>query len=455
MHPLTAGRILSKRHVSRSWYFHSFRNLFTDKRGWTISTSSTCWCSYKDVNRGSGGISTCFVGRSKSKFSPITVNRRLSTTGTISLSGKNAADIKTISGGIELRTDNDLLTLPFIWLRDHCRCQICYNYKTNQKKVENLDCDLSIEPRSVEYDGVQLSLIWPDDHKTTFETDWLLSHVFHSGYKKKVPFFLWNKDVMTANPPPRIGYEDHMNTSMALKRSIFNILKFGYTIVTQVPLTIEDTREVIEKVSPVSRTLFGEMWSFTSDEARGDTAYTNIALGAHTDASYYNIPAGIQVFHCLEHDGSGGETLLLDGFNAAERLQKIDPAAFDILTRTVIPHEYIEPGHNFHSLGTVLTQHPTTGEMLNIRFNPYDRAPLYTVPPDKVQEFYRAYQALSTEIKNKDNEFWIKLEPGMVLFIDNWRVLHGRAAFTGKRVITGCYLSRDDLMSTARVLQIL
>lgn len=58
---------------------------------------------------------------------------------------------------------------------------------------------------------------------------------------------------------------------------------------------------------------------------------------------------------------------MLDGFNAAECLREKNPKAFNVLTRTVVPHEYVEPGHNFHSLGTVLTEHPTTMEMLNIR----------------------------------------------------------------------------------------
>lgn len=38
------------------------------------------------------------------------------------------------------------------------------------------------------------------------------------------------------------------------------------------------------------------------------------------------------------------------------------------------------------------------------------------------------------------------------LFIDNWRVLHGREAFTGYRQLCGCYLTRDDVLNTARLL---
>lgn len=31
----------------------------------------------------------------------------------------------------------------------------------------------------------------------------------------------------------------------------------------------------------------GTFWDFTSDLAKGDTAYTTMALGAHTDTTYY------------------------------------------------------------------------------------------------------------------------------------------------------------------------
>lgn len=33
--------------------------------------------------------------------------------------------------------------------------------------------------------------------------------------------------------------------------------------------------------------LDGKFWDFTSDLAKGDTAYTTLALGAHTDTTYF------------------------------------------------------------------------------------------------------------------------------------------------------------------------
>ncbi len=202
-------------------------------------------------------------------------------------------------------------------------------------------------------------------------------------------------------------------------------------------------------------TLFGKMWSFTANEARDDTSYTNLALGAHNDTSYLSIPMGVQVFHCVAHDGGGGETLLLDGFNAASLLRQQDPHSFDMLCKHELEHEYKEKGskpHHLRSLDTILKVHPVSGHLEWIRYNHYDRAPIRTVEPYQLPPLYSALAALSAHIENPHSEHWLKLHPGMVLFVDNWRVLHGRSAFTGHRRMCGCYLPHDDWTSRARTL---
>jgi alpha-ketoglutarate-dependent taurine dioxygenase len=76
----------------------------------------------------------------------------------------------------------------------------------------------------------------------------------------------------------------------------------------------------------------------------------------------------IQVFHVLEHHGTGGETLLVDGFHVAETLRRTDREAFQCLAETTVPHEYYDKDQRVRSLGTVLTLHPTTKELFCIRY---------------------------------------------------------------------------------------
>ena len=88
-----------------------------------------------------------------------------------------------------------------------------------------------------------------------------------------------------------------------------------------------------------------------------------MGIGLHTDATYYNEPMGIQVFHVLDHQGEGGETMLGDGYKAIELLQKESPESVEYLSNYQLMHEYIDksiPGSHVRSIGTVFTKNPIT-----------------------------------------------------------------------------------------------
>ena len=93
-----------------------------------------------------------------------------------------------------------------------------------------------------------------------------------------------------------------------------------------------------------------------------------------------------------------------------------------------------------------------TDELEWIRYNPYDRAPLNTIPPNFLPQFYSALRDLSAIVEDPRQELWFKLQPGTVLFVDNFRAMHGRSAFDGSRRVCGCYLPRDEWLNKARTL---
>lgn len=114
--------------------------------------------------------------------------------------------------------------------------------------------------------------------------------------------------------------------------------KFGFCFVTGVPATTGDTESLIRRIAFIRETQYGGFWDFTSDLAHGDTAYTNIALPAHTDNSYFTDPCGLQIFHLLSHEnGAGGQTLLVDGFYAASILKELHPESYNLLSEVLIP----------------------------------------------------------------------------------------------------------------------
>ena len=195
-----------------------------------------------------------------------------------------------------------------------------------------------------------------------------------------------------------------------------------------------------------------------------DTAYTSLALGAHTDTTYFTDPAGLQMFHLLSHtDGEGGASLLVDGFKAAKILSEQDRDAFNVLSKkpvswhasgnegiTITPAKKF-PVLNFGSrasgtgefnnaLVPNLKNH--NGELLQVRWNNDDRGlvDLGDVNDEvSADQWYEAARKFDEIIKREELQYWAQLEPGRPLLFDNWRVLHGRSAFTGKRRICGGY----------------
>ncbi|GFO15317.1 trimethyllysine dioxygenase, mitochondrial [Plakobranchus ocellatus] len=362
---------------------------------------------------------------------------------------------------IRLAQAEDALVIPYMWLRDHCRSKRYFNHTTQQKipDLELLERDLT--PQAVRADSKGLSIKWRDGHETDYTYDWLANNFYPGQFARRTKRILWDRKKMESESLPAVTFEHHMTSEDGLRQSLRNLVKYGFTMVTEAPPTAEGTRQASERISPIQESMYGGLWTVSPAMGNNDTAYTHASLGAHTDNTYLTSPAGIEVFHILEHDGTGGESLLVDGFNAVDTIRRDDPKAFQTLQDTPIPFEYMataangKPPYLMKAYSPIFTEHPGTGELLTFRFNAYDRGTMDTVKPQDLPQFYAAYQKISQVISSPASQLWFQLSPGTVLLVDNWRVMHGRSAFTGFRLLSGCYLSRDEWISQARMLEVL
>lgn len=140
---------------------------------------------------------------------------------------------------------------------------------------------------------------------------------------------------------------------------------------------------------------------------------------------------------------------MADGFKVAAQLLSEDPQAYEILATTnVHAHASGNEGISIQPYrGFPVFQHdPATGVLLQVRWNSSDRSGI-ELPIDQVEKWYDAARKWDALLKKEENEYWEQLKPGTVLIFDNWRVLHGRSKFTGKRRICGGYINRDDWIS--------
>ncbi|KAB1253668.1 Trimethyllysine dioxygenase; mitochondrial, partial [Camelus dromedarius] len=231
-----------------------------------------------------------------------------------------------------LQYANTVMRFDYVWLRDHCRSASCYNSKTHQRSLDTASVDLCIQPKTIRLDETTLFFTWPDGHVTRYDLDWLVKNSYE-GQKQKViqPRILWNAEIYQQAQVPSVDFQSFLETNEGLKNFLQNFLLYGIAFVENVPPTQEHTEKLAERISLIS----------------------------------------IQVFHCLKHEGTGGRTLLVDGFYAAEQVLQKVPEEFELLSQVPLKHEYIENLGECHNhmigVGPVLNVYPWNKELYLIR----------------------------------------------------------------------------------------
>jgi trimethyllysine dioxygenase len=156
-----------------------------------------------------------------------------------------------------------------------------------------------------------------------------------------------------------------------------------------------------------------------------DTAYTSLALSAHTDTTYFTDPAGLQMFHLLSHtDGEGGASLLVDGFKVARTLQQESSRDYNVLSSTPIPWHAsgnegitITPAKKFPVLNFEDFQEGRHAVPMQIRWNNDDRG-VVELREDRgmgAEKWYRAARKWNEILKRPEMEYWAQLRPGRPL----------------------------------------
>ena len=343
--------------------------------------------------------------------------------------------------------------VPGRLLRDNCPCSQCRNPETAQRKVnvfrmrpEQLRVE---EAKFVDSSQNEVEVTFADGHRGVFLTKALALRRAEQSARfryEPVPVRTWTANIH--QKPPHVPYGD-LATNAGMAGLLHQIAQYGFAFVHDMPATPEATEELLTSIGPIRNTHYGGFYDFTSDLSSKDTAYTAEALEPHTDNTYFTEPSGLQALHMLSHtDGSGGKSSLVDGFGAAAQLYAIDQEAYRTLSMTSV-HAHasgnegisIQPAYSF----PVLNHQPNLETLMQVRWNNADRAGIAANVQD-VDRWYEAAAKFDALLNLPHNQYSFQLEPGSTLIINNWRVLHGRSAFTGMRRMCGGYSRfRKDL----------
>ncbi|MFG6158473.1 TauD/TfdA family dioxygenase [Halomonas sp. 1390] len=333
-----------------------------------------------------------------------------------------------------------------LWLRERSPDAETLDPRTGQRLIEAAELPLTLAVESAEVRDGELALRFSDGHRGLFDLDALFDDA-----PSDPPQRLW--DAASA-PRPEADFAATLEDDTALLAMLEALHRDGFVLVSGVPTEEHGMQPLIDRIGPLRRTNWGGIADVKSVADAYDLTMTQRGLEPHTDNPYRDPIPGYIWLHCLTNAANGGDSTLADGFMAARLLRERDPAAYDCLTRVTPGFRYRDDTTHLEGEGPLI-ELDSQGEPVRVRYsNRTERVP--ALPPEQLEAYYAARGAFYRLITGEELTLNLKLDPGQMLIMDNYRLLHGRSAFQlagGVRHLRQGYVDRDSTASRRRVLR--
>lgn len=355
--------------------------------------------------------------------------------------------IREHATGIAVTIGDREISLSWLWLRDHARDPESFLASAQQRTVSPTTV-AGTGRGSVEVDpsGDTLRVTWPNGPTADFDLAWLDAIGTPRAVCDVVPHATtWCRhDIVERHRP--VPYDAAIGSDAGRRQVIELLWRDGLVQLHDVPIDQDATRAVLETIGYVRSTIFGDLWEFSSDGGFDDTASTSLEITPHTDGTYSHDAPGLLGLHCHAYDATGGENVFVDGLAVAERLSA---TSREVLSTVEIPAQYIGDGSHLMAKRPVLRH--DGDRLVQVSYNHHDRAP-FVLPESSMSEVYEALFEFDALANDPELQLDVAMRQGDMVIFDNWRLLHGRRAFFGERVIAGGYVNREDFESATRRL---
>ena len=348
--------------------------------------------------------------------------------------------------------DNKFETFPNIWLRDHIKNKENWDFKTNQRitYTANLDINIKVKKAKLLKKGKFIEILWSDENKPTkYSYEFLKKNSLKKEETKSDIQFWKDKDIKNQI---FINYKQ-LQTKVGFKNLLKKIHIYGFAVVRNCSKNLNSVEYIAKKIGYVRNSIFGGLWTFESNNKKADSAYSIQELRPHTDSTYSNDAPGLQLLLCCKYDAKGGDSIMVDGFKLANEIKQKYKKHFKTLTNTKVKGSYIGDGVRLEAKRPIIKLNEKNN-FDQISFNNYDRAP-FRETNQKTINFYKAIKVFDTMANQKQYQWRHILKPGELLIFNNWRVMHGRGAFSGTRKMAGCYINKEDFDSCCRMNNII
>ncbi len=356
----------------------------------------------------------------------------------------------TANGGLAVTpAGGAAVVLHPVWLRERLPDCLVLDPHTGQRLQEAAETPMDLRVTAARIDG---TIAFSDGFATRLPAQWLAGMIAPDAPMRHCVH--WD-GTLARESFPSATMADLRDDPAALGTLLSGLEAYGFALVRGCPLDPDGALEFADLIGPIRVTNWGGIADVKAIPNAYDLTMTPRHLEPHSDNPYRDPVPGYILLHCLTNDADGGDTTLVDGFHAAAILARDNPAAFAALARTEVTFRYRDATTFLEHYGRLIETN-AAGEVVQIRYS--NRTEMVgRLPLDALDAYYAARAALWRLIApSSPLTLTFRLQPGEMLVMDNYRLLHGRTGYTlasGSRHLRQCYLDRDTVGSRRRLLQ--
>ncbi|KAK4048284.1 hypothetical protein OIO90_005903 [Microbotryomycetes sp. JL221] len=289
----------------------------------------------------------------------------------------------------------------------------------------------------------------------------------------------WNQSQLLKKLDLNKTFNQVMKQDRKTLEMLDDLLRDGITFVKQVPTDDKQgqhtsLRSLVEKLSSVRNTWYGNLFDVRAQEGSKNIAYTNLDLGLHMDLTHFETPPRYQFLHSLQNKGvKGGSSYFVDSYKVVEQIQHNDLKAFETLTREPLLFEYKSNQHHTEFVRPTI-ELLDNGLIKAVNYSPPFQGPLpllqmerndfnattTSTDYERLTNLKSSLEMFSHLCDKKEMRFEIQLNPGDCVIFDNRRILHARTSFeflkdqdeNKGRWLKGAYCDGDEVFSLWRIL---
>ncbi|MGB2359614.1 MAG: TauD/TfdA family dioxygenase [Porticoccaceae bacterium] len=339
------------------------------------------------------------------------------------------------------------IMLPNLWLRDNCPCDDCRVVETQEKRFILSTVDADIAPKEVSLDSHQLSIVWPDNHRTQLPLS-IIDQLLIPEPNHSQP---WPASFIPQSFDWSLFLTDNQTTVAALTQ----FMRHGAIVLRDTPTQSESLELLAPVLGPIREVLFDRIHNVSVTGHVYNIAHTSLGLPPHNDFASYSFPPSVQALHMLQNETPGGESIVVDGWAILEQLRLDHPEYFEILCEFPVPFREFDDNNETYAVEPMV-RCDTDGNIQSLRFSNQLMQMMNPMQQGIVQ-FYRAYRELCVRIMHRDSDAraTFRLEGGQLLLVAAHRVLHARESFqpVGARHLQDAYFELDNVANKLRQLQ--